>query len=117
MPREVPPGGDTVTIDGKQIFLPGGTSVGICQLGVQNRKDIFGDDTEIFRPERWLEDDEDKLAMMVRANDLGFGSGRFGCLGKDMARIEIQKAVFEVSHDRLICAQWIGVWRLYADGG
>jgi cytochrome P450 len=57
----------------------------------------YGKDAKAFRPERWLESDPAKLAEMVRTNELTFGHGKFQCLGKPVAQIEIGKTVFEVS--------------------
>jgi cytochrome P450 len=48
MLKTVPKGGDTLN----GIFVPGGTEIGYCALGVQRNKEIFGKDTELFRPER-----------------------------------------------------------------
>jgi cytochrome P450 len=49
LPKLVPKGGDRVTVDGKQYFLPGGTNVGYDAWGVHRSKDIFGEDAEQFR--------------------------------------------------------------------
>jgi len=101
VPKKVPKGGDTVTIDGKQIFLPGGTDVSYCAWGVHRRKDIFGDDADQFRPERWLIEDNDanrgRLDTMTRTTEMIFGYGKYQCLGKPVAWMEISKVVFEVS--------------------
>ena len=76
VPKVVPRGGETVTVDGEPVYLPGGTNVGIATLGLFRRRDIFGDDVDLFRPERWLiDEDEQKLAVMNRTVDLVFGYG------------------------------------------
>lgn len=87
-----PPEGDTV--DGT--FIPGGIEVCWCPLSMQHRKDIFGPDADIFRPERWLETAEQddgglRLSRMERTLELVFGSGKYGCLGKTVAFIELDK--------------------------
>jgi len=56
----VPEAGDEVEIDGKKIFIPEGTNIGWCVWGITMNRDIFGEDANIFRPERWLVDDTDK---------------------------------------------------------
>lgn len=94
--RDVGPGGDTVDIDGKKVFLPEGTSIAISAVAMHRRKDVFGDDHLIFRPERWFEPDEEKLAVMTRINDLTFGAGRYQCLGKAIALQSLPKVIFEV---------------------
>lgn len=51
--RVVPPGG--VTICGS--FYPGGTVVGMSPYITNRYKPTWGDDAEIWRPNRWLESD------------------------------------------------------------
>jgi cytochrome P450 len=68
--------------------------------------DIFGVDCEIFRPERWLcrDDSEKEKSRVLRMTDtvtLNFGSGRFGCLGRGVATMELNKAVAEVGQNNL----------------
>lgn len=94
--KVVPPEGDMVEIDGKEMFLPGGTDIGYCAWGVHHRKAVFGDDAHIFRPERWLTAPEAKLAEMQKTGDLAFGYGKYHCLGKNVAMIELNKVFFEV---------------------
>ena len=87
-----PPGGETVN----GVFIPGGVEVAFNARATQRRKEIFGDDANIFRPERWLDaamltDGGEKLSKMERTLELVFGSGRFGCLGKHVAMMELDK--------------------------
>jgi cytochrome P450 len=100
VPKLVPKNGDYVTINGKQVFLPGGTNVGYCVWGLNRNKEIFGDDADQFRPERWLlGDDKDaatRLASMKRTTELIFGYGKYQCLGKPVAWMETTKVIFEV---------------------
>ncbi|KAJ9655215.1 hypothetical protein H2201_008852 [Coniosporium apollinis] len=96
MTKVVPPEGDTVVVDGKHMFLPGGTNVGYCAWGVHHRKDVFGEDADAFRPERWLEAKGDKLAYMHKTADLAFGWGKYQCLGKNIAWMELNKVFFEL---------------------
>ncbi|KAL4866245.1 hypothetical protein BDV12DRAFT_173125 [Aspergillus spectabilis] len=95
--RDVPTGGDTVLVDGESVFLPGGACIGYSAYAMHRNEKIYGKDADAFRPERWLEEvDVAKLAVMVRTNDLIFGHGKFQCLGKPVAQIEIGKTIFEV---------------------
>lgn len=93
MQKVVPPEGDT--LDGR--FVPGGTQIGYCAWGVHRNPAVFGPDADLFRPERWFETDEEKLLAMHRTIDVVFGSGRYACLGKQVALIEVSKAIAEVS--------------------
>jgi len=60
-------------------------------------KNIWGEDAEIFRPERWLEADETQLKLMNSVVELNFGSGKYQCLGKTIAFMELNKIFVEVS--------------------
>lgn len=90
--KEVPAEGDT--IDGR--FVPGGTRIAQNFWGVIRRLDVFGKDADLFRPERWLEADEATRDNMVRTTELTFGHGRWGCSGKNVAFMELNKVYFEV---------------------
>ncbi|KAI1778288.1 cytochrome P450 [Hypoxylon cercidicola] len=90
--KEVPPEGDT--IDGK--FIPGGTRIGQNTLYIQRSKDIFGPDAELFRPERWLDVDREKHREMTQTVELVFGHGRWGCSGKSVAFLELNKIYVEL---------------------
>ena len=93
MPKIAPPGGDTHN----GIFIPAGTQVGLCAWNVhRNNKAIFGEDAAVFRPERWLEASPPRLAQMERTEELSFGHGRFKCLGEKIAKVELNKSMFEL---------------------
>lgn len=92
-PKVVPPQGDV--IDGK--FIPGGTAVGWNLLSLMRSPDHWGADAELFRPERFLEVDEETRGSMERLVELVFGYGRFACAGKPLAMMELSKTYFEVS--------------------
>lgn len=89
--REVPPEGDV--INGHRI--PGGTFIGLNAWGTQLDV-VFGDDPEVFRPERWLTTDQNQLKAMHQTLELVFGHGSTKCLGMPMAMMELNKMIFEV---------------------
>jgi len=93
MSKTVPPGGDTFN----GIFIPGGTDVGYCAWGVFRNKRFWGEDANEFRPERWFGVGAGKLKEMDDTMALIFGYGRYGCLGKGVAMIELNKIFVEVS--------------------
>jgi cytochrome P450 len=102
VPKKVPECGDTFIIEGKTYHLPGGTNIGYNVWGVHHNKSMFGEDAEVFRPERWLLKEKDeasvnKLAAMRRTTEMIFGYGKYQCLGKPIAWLEITKVIFEVS--------------------
>lgn len=74
-------------------------------IAVQLRKDVFGEDADIFRPERFLECSKEKKIDMERTVEMAFGSGKYQCAGKVMAFVEIYKVVFEVCVVILAVAQ------------
>ncbi|KAJ9648169.1 hypothetical protein H2199_001947 [Coniosporium tulheliwenetii] len=77
-------------------FIPGGTNIVYAAWDSYKDAEVFGEDADIFRPERWLEATGDRLSRMQQTLDLVFGYGRYGCLGKPVALLEINKFLAEV---------------------
>ena len=89
------PKGDVLP-DGRKV--PAGTKVGISTWAILRDPDTFGQDAELFRPERWLEiKDEEQKKKMDRAVDLVFSAGRFICMGREIAMTQCLKVISEVS--------------------
>lgn len=61
---------------------------------VNRDKGMFGEDAEVFRPERYL---DGEWADRVEKGEMTFGYGRRRCLGKDQSGFLLGKIVFEVS--------------------
>lgn len=105
--RMVPPEGDV--INGHRV--PGGTYVGFNTRGTQ-LDEVYGDDPEAFRPERWLVQDRERLQAMHRTHELIFGHGGSKCLGIRIAAMQLNKIFFEVSSSFLLvvisCADYLG---------
>ncbi len=74
-------------IDGH--FIAGGTEVTSYAYVVQRDSTLYGDDAEVFRPERWLESEERRSEL--EAAQFVFGMGPRVCLGKDVALLELCK--------------------------
>ncbi|KAI8944619.1 cytochrome P450 [Xylaria longipes] len=91
-PKKVPAGGDTIR--GK--FVPEGTDIFVNLWSMLRNKEVFGDDTEVFRPERFLECSEEKRSELMRSVDLAFGHGRWQCPGKTLAWLELNKVFVEI---------------------
>ncbi|CAG9994324.1 unnamed protein product [Clonostachys byssicola] len=86
--RIVPEGG--VTLAGT--FIPAGTVVA-CQIDAIHRDtEVYGLDSEDFRPERWIEADEEQKRRMDRAF-LAFSSGKRVCTGVHIAWLEMKKTL------------------------
>ncbi|OCK74442.1 cytochrome P450 [Lepidopterella palustris CBS 459.81] len=84
--RHVPKGG--ATICGR--FFPGGTRVGISPYVVGRDRKLYGEDANVFRPERWLECSKEKCIEMENGS-LGFSQGARVCIGRHIALMEICK--------------------------
>ncbi|KAF9888983.1 hypothetical protein FE257_008153 [Aspergillus nanangensis] len=80
-------------------FIPGRTIVSCNPWVLQRRAEIFSDDVECYRPERWLIDEsssfETERARLneMKATMLHFGAGTRTCLGKHIALLEMYKIV------------------------
>ena len=97
--KQTPP--DGAYIDDR--FAPPGTWIAWNSWGMMRDQSIFGIDAEIFRPERWLPPsgpsaakDTARLDRMTETIGLVFGYGRFGCLGRGVAYMELNKAIIEL---------------------
>ncbi|RYP65890.1 hypothetical protein DL771_008074 [Monosporascus sp. 5C6A] len=94
--RYVPPGGLTLP-DGS--FVPEGVAVGFNAYVIHRNKDVWGDDAEDFRPERWLQSEAESTEQfkerlrLMNSSDLSFGAGSRKCLGINFATMEIYKTV------------------------
>ncbi|TDZ40601.1 Cytochrome P450 monooxygenase lolP1 [Colletotrichum spinosum] len=93
MTKEVPKGGDTF----KGVHFPEGTRIGWGAWGIFHRTDLWGSDADVFRPERWLEADAEQLRLMEGTLELIFGYGKWQCLGRNVAMMELRKIFVEVS--------------------
>lgn len=108
--RIVPKGGTEIAGH----FVPGGTIVGCSAWLIHMNKGIFGEDADVYRPERWLPDEElaktengggaeDRRIKEMNGTMFQFGMGSRTCIGKNISLLEIYKLVpsmlrrFEVS--------------------
>lgn len=87
-----PQGGETV----KGIYYPEGSEVAICDDALCRNTEIFGADAHLFRPDRWINADAETRVKYRQTVDVVFGSGRFMCLGRHIAMMELHKAMVEV---------------------
>ncbi|KAF2678715.1 benzoate 4-monooxygenase cytochrome P450 [Lentithecium fluviatile CBS 122367] len=86
--RVVPAPGATVC--GK--WLPAGTVVGMSAWVAHRDKALYGEDCDVWNPERWLSGGEE--VRRARENGLlTFGAGTRSCMGKHIAYLEMYKVV------------------------
>ena len=92
LPRCIPPQGVTIL----NRHFPGnrGLKVLANMPVMQTSPEVFGADAKDFRPERWLDADEKKVAQMTKYFH-PFGIGVRVCAGKWIAMLEIYKFVAE----------------------
>ena len=91
MPRYISEGG--LSVNGK--LIPEKTEMGANPYVIHRDPAVFGEDSHVFRPERWLGSEQ-----RVREMDkylMTFGYGTRTCLGKNIAQLEIQKLCLQVS--------------------
>jgi cytochrome P450 len=80
-------------------FIPPSTAVGISPYIMARNKDIWGDDADEFKPERWLRgerEDQEAFQQRIRrynAADLTFGAGSRICLGRHLSLVEAYKII------------------------
>ncbi|KAK4161318.1 pisatin demethylase [Cladorrhinum sp. PSN259] len=90
--KDVPPEGDWY----KGQFIPGGTVIGYSTVAMLTDKNVFGDDARSFRPERFLEGSDEQLQMRNTVTDMTWSYGRWRCLGKNIAQMELNKVIPEI---------------------
>jgi cytochrome P450 len=91
--KAAPPEGDRIA--GK--FIPARVGVGTNSSAVLASRELFGDNADTFRPERFLEISTARRADMERDVEVVFGYGRWMCMGKNIVWLELYKVLFEVS--------------------
>ncbi|KAI1444384.1 cytochrome P450 [Annulohypoxylon stygium] len=83
-------------------YVKGGTIVGCSAWIIHRRPEIWGEDVDDFRPERWLVDEklkgEEKIEQERRVREMNgmmfqFGMGARTCIGKNISLLEIYKVV------------------------
>jgi cytochrome P450 len=68
------------------VFVPKGTHLAIVPWALHKQPDIWGEDAEEFKPERW----EGDQPMESNYNLLTFMAGPRNCIGKDFAKSEFK---------------------------
>lgn len=80
-------------------YIAAGTAVGINPYVVGRNKGIWGDDADTYRPERWLQNEDEtdigykERLRLYNASDLTFGGGSRICIGRNLAQLEVYKIV------------------------
>lgn len=80
------------------VLIRKGQNVAYCVYAMQRRKDLYGEDAEDFRPERWEEDDLPLKKDSINAawGYLPFSGGPRVCLGRDFGLVEVSYAIVRI---------------------
>ncbi|TWU78035.1 hypothetical protein ED733_006637 [Metarhizium rileyi] len=89
LPRQVPPESPGVVIRGR--FFPSGTVLSVPTYTIHHSKEIWGEDAEEYKPERW----ENATSRQKNAF-IPFSHGPRSCVGRNVAEMEL----------KLILATW-----------
>jgi benzoate 4-monooxygenase len=81
LPRVIADGG--LTVAGKH--FPPGTILSVPSYTIHRNVNVWGDDVEVFRPERWFE--QDPVAIQKTFNPFSFGPR--ACVGRNLASMEL----------------------------
>ena len=87
--RRSSPPGMPCHLDGK--FVPPGTSFSASASEIGRHRDLYGDDADDFRPDRWLEASEEQLRLWETL-DVHWGFGVRKCLGKHIGSMVLYKS-------------------------
>ncbi|KAK6955882.1 hypothetical protein Daesc_003528 [Daldinia eschscholtzii] len=86
LPREIPPDSEGVHIRG--YYFPPGTVLSVPTYTMHHSREIWGDDADEFRPERW----EETTARQKNAF-IPFSTGPRACVGRNVAEMEMKMIV------------------------
>lgn len=102
-PRVITPGAESAIPD-LPAPLPVSTIVSSHTYILGHSKALWGEDAEVWRPERWLVGENEKRELDEKF--VAFSKGARGCIGKDIAMSMIARAVVGV----------LGVWDVRSMG-
>ncbi|KAL4819371.1 cytochrome P450 [Aspergillus spinulosporus] len=91
-PRHAPSSGCEIA----GYWIPGNARIGVNPTVIHFDKTVFGEDANVFRPERWIEAGAN--AANMDRHIMQFGMGARICLGKNISMCEIYKAIPQLLH-------------------
>ncbi|KAI0825669.1 cytochrome P450 monooxygenase pc-bph [Irpex lacteus] len=90
LPRVVPEGGMVVCGE----VLKEGTIVSTPGFALHRMKEVWGEDADVFNPERWERENRDEMYRAFSP----FSIGPRACLGRHLAQIELQTFIGTIFH-------------------
>ena len=76
-------------------YIPAGTEVGMVSWAIARDPVYFGNDVDVFRPERWTDEKDEYRKKMRDKGDVSFSSGPRMCTGRNLAVLEMVKMPIE----------------------
>ncbi|KZT27436.1 cytochrome P450 [Neolentinus lepideus HHB14362 ss-1] len=83
----------------RHIAVPKGTEIVVAISCYNRNKNVWGEDAHVFRPDRWLAEEQpskSKTSVGVIGNIASFLSGTRSCLGWKFAMLEMQSFLVEI---------------------
>jgi benzoate 4-monooxygenase len=111
-PREIMAGAEN-SIPSATAPLPVGTVVSASTFILGRSKEIWGEDAELWKPERWLVDEEELRELDEKF--VAFSKGARGCIGKDLAMLLITKTLIGVLREFEITISGRLVWKSFLE--
>ncbi|KAG5789851.1 hypothetical protein H9Q69_011096 [Fusarium xylarioides] len=96
LPREVLPGSKGVHLD--SFYFPPSTVLSVPIYAIHRSRDIWGQDANEFRPERW-----EKLSDRQKTAFMPFGHGPAACVGRNLAEVEMKMIAATLTRRYNIC--------------
>lgn len=81
LPRHVPPEGCMISGE----WFAGGTRIGMNGAVVHRDKSVFGEDADVFNPERWFRKDASEMDKHL----FHFSMGSRACIGKNVSSYDV----------------------------
>ncbi|KAF3171428.1 hypothetical protein TWF225_010599 [Orbilia oligospora] len=72
--------------------FPAGTTIGVNAWAMHRDTTVFGEDADIWRPERWIHAGEEQKKLMNRGL-FSFGGGTRQCIGRNISLLEMYKLI------------------------
>ncbi|KAI1197064.1 cytochrome P450 [Nemania serpens] len=90
LPRQIPPDSPGIHLQG--YYFPAGTILSVPTYSIHHSKEIWGEDADEFRPERW-----EAATPRQRNAFIPFSHGPRSCVGRNVAEMEM----------KMIAATWL----------
>ncbi|KAK7196257.1 cytochrome p450-like protein [Novymonas esmeraldas] len=81
---------EDVYLPSSGVVIPKGMTAVITLFSLQRNTHVYGDDVDVFRPERWLGEEGEALRKRCgRCGFIPFSCGKRSCIGQDFGYLEL----------------------------